>query len=297
MSDNKDKKDKKPFYKQWWFWIIIIVAATINIVFASVYGTQAPNIFTAISGWVSGVATVALGIIALVQNERYEKDNEHYINEQKNIQQNIANENIKQNEFNQRQADYNELKQYYDSVSESLFEFFSENICYSFKCQILKCHEHFDENSIIALQEFGTYIETQRMTIRMLIMKIRLHRYSNNYRNELVKNLHDIENIYYDFRKYGTQAGNWEYVIENLNKDTDMFFNVEIKAIELMKSFLIEQQRILDYVYDKSVSYNEYNELLTTLNDKRKQDEEELNNWIKSKVVEEAENGQDENGN
>ncbi|MEA5001605.1 MAG: hypothetical protein VB017_06955 [Endomicrobiaceae bacterium] len=54
---------------------IIIVGLLWNIYSAYISGDNA-NIYTAISGWVSGLATIILGIIALVQNFIFKNTNE-----------------------------------------------------------------------------------------------------------------------------------------------------------------------------------------------------------------------------
>ena len=60
--------------------VIFVIALMItNIVFAIIFmGSDGANIFTAISGWISGIATIILGLIAFWQNKQYKKQNDVY---------------------------------------------------------------------------------------------------------------------------------------------------------------------------------------------------------------------------
>ena len=50
-----------------------------NVIFAIIFmGSDGANIFTAISGWISGIATIVLGLIAFWQNQQYKKQNDAY---------------------------------------------------------------------------------------------------------------------------------------------------------------------------------------------------------------------------
>lgn len=66
--------------------VLLGVAMLINIGFAIVFpGGNGGNIFTTISGWISGLATIVLGIIALVVNARYKMDNDEYAEKQSDL--------------------------------------------------------------------------------------------------------------------------------------------------------------------------------------------------------------------
>lgn len=47
-----------------------------NIVLAVIFSSVGANIFTAISGWISGIATIILGIIAVWQNKLYQSQSD-----------------------------------------------------------------------------------------------------------------------------------------------------------------------------------------------------------------------------
>ena len=66
--------------------VLLSVAILVNIGLAIIFhGDSGANIFTAISGWISGLATIVLGVIALVVNEKYKKDNDNFILKQEEL--------------------------------------------------------------------------------------------------------------------------------------------------------------------------------------------------------------------
>lgn len=55
--------------------IISVLICVANIVLSCIYRSDdGANIFTAVSGWVSGIATIILGVIAVIQNKKYTLD-------------------------------------------------------------------------------------------------------------------------------------------------------------------------------------------------------------------------------
>lgn len=70
-------------------WLIVVtgVLMLFNFVLAVVFpGDNGANIFTTVSGWISGIATIVLGIIALFVNAGYKKENDIYLEKQAEIQ-------------------------------------------------------------------------------------------------------------------------------------------------------------------------------------------------------------------
>lgn len=63
--------------------LVMIVNLTLSIIFR---GDSGANIFTTISGWVSGVATIVLGLIALWVNAQYKNENDIYLEKQSALQ-------------------------------------------------------------------------------------------------------------------------------------------------------------------------------------------------------------------
>ena len=68
-----EKGKRKKWYKNIWIWLTVlgVVLCAVNIVFACIYNREGANIFTAISGWVSFLATILVGVIAFQQNQKY----------------------------------------------------------------------------------------------------------------------------------------------------------------------------------------------------------------------------------
>lgn len=70
----KKNKSKRKIFKSWWFWCIAIGIFLLvgNFIYA-IFGNDCKqsNILTAISGWVSGLSTLLVGIIAFKQNSYY----------------------------------------------------------------------------------------------------------------------------------------------------------------------------------------------------------------------------------
>lgn len=69
----------KTFLKKYWCFVLLVimglVGCIINITLSFIVKNNS-NIFTAVSGWVSGIATIILGIIAVWQNKQYKSQND-----------------------------------------------------------------------------------------------------------------------------------------------------------------------------------------------------------------------------
>jgi len=63
--------------------ILMMINFWLAIVFS---GEDGANIFTTASGWISGIATIVLGVIALFVNAGYKKENDIYLEKQAEIQ-------------------------------------------------------------------------------------------------------------------------------------------------------------------------------------------------------------------
>lgn len=73
------KKNTKTFL----IFLSVILLAIINIILSVIYrGNSGANIFTAISGWISGVATIILGLMAFYQSKKYKIENDRTIEAQ-----------------------------------------------------------------------------------------------------------------------------------------------------------------------------------------------------------------------
>lgn len=87
--------------------VLGIAAFIVNIVLAARSdNNNEANIYTAISGWVSGVATIILGVIAVIQNKLYKQENDRYLDEQIKLNNNSIQE---QKDLAWRKAKYEVL--------------------------------------------------------------------------------------------------------------------------------------------------------------------------------------------
>lgn len=83
IMKKEKKKDRKPFYKVWWYYVVVALFFVINVaVLIGVRGDLQANLLTFISGWISFVATVMIGIVAFKQSERYKKDSDEAVEQQ-----------------------------------------------------------------------------------------------------------------------------------------------------------------------------------------------------------------------
>lgn len=63
--------------------ISTVLLMIVNFAFAvKFHGENGANLFTTASGWISGIATIVLGVIALYVNGNYKKENDDYLSRQ-----------------------------------------------------------------------------------------------------------------------------------------------------------------------------------------------------------------------
>lgn len=66
--------------------ILTILLMIVNFAFAIIFpGDSFSNIFATVSCWISGIATIVLGVIALYVNARYKKENDDYLSKQEEL--------------------------------------------------------------------------------------------------------------------------------------------------------------------------------------------------------------------
>lgn len=87
MKDKTKEKISKPFYKKWWFWLIIglILCGNIGVLWLNCAELKS-NILTLISGWISFIATLLIGVIAFRQSKEYKAENDRAIEKQYNFE-------------------------------------------------------------------------------------------------------------------------------------------------------------------------------------------------------------------
>lgn len=69
----------KKCIRKWWFWssvaLILFCGNILYAIFAPESDLKA-SLLTTLSGWISGIATIVIGIIAALQSQKYNKDHE-----------------------------------------------------------------------------------------------------------------------------------------------------------------------------------------------------------------------------
>ena len=131
MLKTEEKQNKKPkkkteryFYHKLWIWITIsIVLCCVNIGYA-IWGCDTENksdILTAISGWISGVATLVIGIIAYRQSEKYKLENDKIEEKQRQRDWRGEQKDIVKLYLDNIVKAYEDLKQYqYSKIIEEV---------------------------------------------------------------------------------------------------------------------------------------------------------------------------------
>ena len=118
--------------------ITLIVLTSLLMVASFVFaikfhGEDGANIFTTISGWISGFATIVLGVIALYVNAQYKKENDDYLS--------------KQDELAWKNEEKNVITLYRDQVIKC-YESFITNYNYADLLYQLLCDEEKSEAPI-----------------------------------------------------------------------------------------------------------------------------------------------------
>lgn len=142
------KKNERYFYQKWWFWITIsIILCCANIAYA-IWGCKTENksdILTAISGWISGVATLVVGIIAYRQSEKYKLENDEFIQEQKDLAWRNNYAELVQRFAEQLNEHLTNLSKYYPHKLEALFlKNLGEKCFYDYELQVSDFEEKTD---------------------------------------------------------------------------------------------------------------------------------------------------------
>lgn len=114
--------------------IITVLLMIVNFTFAvHFHGEEGANIFTTASGWISGIATIVLGVIALYVNAQYKKENDGYL--------------IKQDEMAWKNQEKDTISLYRDQVVKCYNNFITDYNYADILYQIL-CDEEKPESPI-----------------------------------------------------------------------------------------------------------------------------------------------------
>ena len=101
--------------------VVVIVSIVVNICFAYRFDNEYTNLFTVISGWISGIATLSIGVIAYAQSYKYQKVNEEFIQEQKDLAWKNNYANVCERFLNQLKEHDDIIKKYQPHKLEAIF--------------------------------------------------------------------------------------------------------------------------------------------------------------------------------
>ena len=137
---NKIKRFFKKYGLKILFWLLlvaVIASATINIRLAFVFDGKFANAFTAISGWVSFLATILVGYIAYKQNKEYKLENDKFIQEQKDLAWRNNYVELVQRFSKQFNEHLTNLRKYYPHKLEAIFlKNLDEKCFYDYELQV-----------------------------------------------------------------------------------------------------------------------------------------------------------------
>ena len=137
---NKIKRFFKKYGLKILFWLLIVAVialATINIRLAFVFDGKFANAFTAISGWVSFLATILVGHIAYKQNKEYKLENDKFIQEQKDLAWRNNYVELVQRFSKQFNEHLTNLSKYYPHKLEAIFlKNLDEKCFYDYELQV-----------------------------------------------------------------------------------------------------------------------------------------------------------------
>ena len=69
----------KKWIRKWWFWSGVALLLFCGNILYAIFAPESDlkvSLLTTFSGWISGIATIVIGIIAALQSQKYNKDRE-----------------------------------------------------------------------------------------------------------------------------------------------------------------------------------------------------------------------------
>lgn len=249
MKDKTKEKTSKPFYKKWCFWLIIIgmIFCATNFIYA-IYGCDSnkSNVLTVISGWISGIATFIIGVIAYQQNEKYQLENKR-----QNLLSDITNF---ASDFQSAYVKYINV----DKIIDLCFK--QKNLFWASSDEKIKLEYEINNDSIFLLKQFrffesilmkANYCADQVITVHKAIKLMEecdIFYTKNEENNNYVINIEEETSSKTDFvlnwMKEVDRLAN-QIILEYHEVQLKIFNNVEIK--ELYESTIKEGVLIVNY--------------------------------------------------
>lgn len=274
MKAKTKEKQNKPFYTKWCFWVIIGLILCGNIaVLIWVQNTDLKaNLLTLISGWVSFIATLLIGVIAFRQSKDYKEENDKFIQEQNDIM-------WRQNQLGIFKQERESLSKIYDDGTKSIYAFIDYNVLKETENQSLN-------NKLFIIQlKIGDFIAALQSYI------IHSFFYDESKKNILIKS-NDLIEIVMELPKYITEINHNQNVDQNkktIYKIRKKIVSKSLEIEELLRN-LIAYLDILIYEITKL----DIDKLKTVILE-NEIDNTKINEEI-SKIIKESNDGQVENG-
>ena len=283
----KKKKKGKKWYKNIWIWLSVIgvVLCATNIVLACLFSSNGANIFTAISGWVSFLATLGVGIFAALQSKRYKQENDRYLSEQ-------AEQN---REFMQEQRDLAWRKSRYDIVYFTLTDFTSHSREFAQYCDIKTILTPIKENKISEYELFDYYNKNKYKFVEVIASFIMFVRYPNLYCKQHAELYNNLETYHKSCAKvlnhitlaFKSSTNIYEAVRQKEKQIIECNTSFEkLKKDFILYSFILAKQ--LPRIYDGDIS-----DLKNSYKDMQK----ELESWQEKIKQEQSKQNKGENDN
>ncbi len=262
---------KKPFYARGLFWALASILFAANMIYATLHPAEVPNIFTALSGWISGIATVILGIIAYSQNAKYEEANTTYLNKQQRLLEDTSKENKAQNDFLIRNRDYQELYDYLGELKQLYNNMMIEHTPFQMKSYILCSLEKYEDSKRKAsscLVQIYDYCETQVMHFATIARSININQYGFDHKKDIViavdAYIHHIR--FLNDRCITPSMPLEQFVSDNYLGTPLIECFAEIQ--DLIAGLIREVQQLIFFIVDETNDYSDVKKTLKELRDK-----------------------------
>lgn len=225
---------------------IILIALTVllmivNFSFAvKFHGEDGANLFTTASGWISGIATIVLGVIALYVNAQYKKENDNYLS--------------KQDELAWKNEERNTISLYREQVIKCYDRFISDYNYTDLLYQLL-CDEEKPEAPIKSIALLNKIQSEQANALYSLVIcryyfdtKGDLFETYHKYLSALCNMINDYKPMIYDKEQF-SKADDLQFLYAEVIR----LFNLHISEINVFlsaKLFVLDGEQISKMLND-----------------------------------------------
>lgn len=221
--------------------ILTVLLMIVNFAFAIIFpGDSFSNIFATVSCWISGIATIVLGVIALHVNARYKKENDDYLS--------------KQDELAWKNEEKDAISLYRDQVVKCYNSFITDYNYAEVLYQIL-CDEEKPEAPIKSIALLNKIQSEQFNALYSLTIcryyfdtKGELFKSYHKYLSALSEMINDYKPMVFD-KDHFNKAEN----LQALYVDVIRLFNLHISEINVFlsaKLFVLSGDRISEMLND-----------------------------------------------